>query len=235
MIINLISGPRNVSTALMYSFAQRTDTRVWDEPFYAVYLRKTGVPHPAADDVMRALSSDEKEVRSAILSAEGAVQFLKNMAHHMEVLDNPVLAPARNIFLIRDPRQILASYAKVIARPVMRDLGIAYQYTLFSRLRQEGADPLVLDSGALLENPEAMLKALCERCGLKYEQRMAHWPAGPKPCDGVWAPHWYANVHATTGFQKQPDSNRSLPRHLDDLLSEARNIYEKLRPFSLNA
>lgn len=235
MIVNLISGPRNVSTALMYSFAQRSDTRVWDEPFYAVYLRKTGAPHPAADAIMRTLPSDEKEVRSAILAAEGPVQFLKNMAHHMEALDNPLIAPARNIFLIRDPRQILASYAKVIATPVMRDIGVAYQYTLFSRLREEGTDPLVLDSSTLLDSPEAVLKVLCQRCGLKYEQRMAHWPAGPKPYDGVWAPHWYANVHATTGFQKQATNSRPLPHRLDDLLSEARSIYEKLLPFSLNA
>lgn len=235
MIINLISGPRNVSTALMYSFAQRSDTRVWDEPFYAVYLHKTGAPHPAADVVMRALPCDEEEVRSAILAAEEPAQFLKNMAHHMEVLDNPLLPRARNIFLIRDPRQILASYAEVIATPVMRDIGIAYQYSLFSRLRQEGTDPLVLDSGALLESPEAVLKALCKRYGLKFQQRMAHWPAGPKPYDGVWAPHWYANVHATTGFQKQPTSSRPLPQHLDDLLSEARSVYEKLLPFSLSA
>ena len=235
MIINLISGPRNVSTALMYSFAQRSDTRVWDEPFYAIYLHKTGVPHPAADAVMRALPCDEKAVRSSILTATKPVQFLKNMAHHMEVLDDPIISPAKNIFLIRDPRQILASYAEVIARPVMRDIGIAYQYSLFTRLRSEGSDPLVLDSGALLSNPEQVLKILCERCGLKYEQRMEHWPAGPKPYDGAWAPHWYSNVHGTTGFQKQPTSSRPLPRHLDDLLSEARRIYEKLIPFSLNA
>lgn len=235
MIINLISGPRNVSTALMYSFAQRTDTRVWDEPFYAVYLHKSGAPHPAADVVMRTLPNDENKVRSAILSADEPVQFLKNMAHHMELLDNALFAPAKNIFLIRDPRQILASYAEVIATPVMRDIGIAYQYNLFSRLKEDGMDPLVLDAGALLENPGGLLKVLCERCELNYEQRMEHWPPGPKPYDGVWARHWYANVHSTTGFQKQTTSSRALPHHLDDLLSEARSIYEKLLPFSLNA
>ena len=39
--ICLWSGPRNISTALMYSFAQRDDTAVYDEPLYAHYLSKT--------------------------------------------------------------------------------------------------------------------------------------------------------------------------------------------------
>lgn len=236
MILNLISGPRNVSTALMYSFAQRSDTRVWDEPFYAVYLHRSGVPHPGADEVLNALSVDEAEVRLSILEApDKPVQFVKNMAHHVEVLNEPLLDQATNIFLIRDPRQILSSYTEVISRPVMRDIGIAYQYTLFNDLRKRGGEPLVVDSGLLLENPEGVLPLLCEKCGIPYEQRMVHWPAGPKPYDGVWAPYWYANVHRTTGFEKQASSSRPLPEHLNDLLAEARSFYEKLRPFSLKA
>jgi hypothetical protein len=236
MILNLISGPRNVSTALMYSFAQRSDTRVWDEPFYAVYLRRTGVPHPGADAVLKALSADEDEVRSSIHGAvDKAVQFVKNMAHHMEVLREPFITPGINIFLIRDPRQILASYAEVISRPVMRDIGIAYQHTLFNLLKAGGEEPIVVDSGHLLDNPGRVLSNLCERCGLKYEQRMAHWPAGPKPYDGVWAPHWYENVHRTTGFERQATSSRPLPKHLESLHEESQSLYQKLLPFSLKA
>ena len=236
MILNLISGPRNVSTALMYSFAQRSDTTVWDEPFYAVYLQRSGVAHPGADQVLKTLPVDEAEVRLSILgSRDKAVQFVKNMAHHVEVLNEPLLDQATNIFLIRDPQQILSSYTEVISRPVMRDIGIAYQYALFNDLRRRGDEPLVVDSGLLLENPEGVLALLCERCGISYEQRMAHWPAGPKPYDGVWAPYWYASVHRTTGFEKQTSTRRPLPEHLNDLLTEARSFYEKLRPFSLKA
>ena len=153
MILNLISGPRNVSTALMYSFAQRSDTRVWDEPFYAVYLHRSGVTHPGADQVLKALPVDEAEVRLSILeSSDKPVQFVKNMAHHVEVLNEPLFDQAANIFLIRDPQHILSSYTEVISRPVMRDIGIAYQYTLFNDLRKRGGDPLVVDSGLLLGN-----------------------------------------------------------------------------------
>lgn len=239
MILNLVSGPRNVSTALMYSFAQRTDTHVLDEPFYGVYLSKTGVAHPGADAVLQALSHSERTVREQIESCATAtgkpVLFVKNMAHHMEVLEHPLIEEAINIFLIRDPGQILASYTQVISRPAMRDIGIAYQHELFCQLRERGHDPIVLDSQYLLEDPLPVLSKLCHRCALPFEQRMAHWPQGPKPYDGVWAPYWYGNVHSTTGFRKPSAPSRPLPAHVQSLYSDAKSLYEKLRPFSVKA
>ena len=236
MILNLISGPRNVSTALMYSFAQRSDTVVADEPFYAVYLAKSGVAHPGSAAVLRTLPRDETTVRSHLRSIHGKpVLFVKNMAHHMEVLEQPFPEGAKNIFLIRDPRQILASYAAVIAHPVMRDIGIAYQHTLFTQLREKGEYPVVVDAFHLLQQPRGVLAKLCEACGLPYEQRMEHWPPGPKPYDGVWAPFWYGNVHRSSGFEKPATTSHPLPAHLEGLCEEARYIYEKLLTFSLKA
>src|SRR5688500_7647901 len=100
----------------MYSFAQRSDTLVLDEPFYAVYLSKTSLDHPGAHEVLDALPQDENRVREHIASCLlKPVLFVKNMAHHMEVLDEPFIPEAKNIFLIRDPRQILTSYSAVIS------------------------------------------------------------------------------------------------------------------------
>lgn len=236
MIINLISGPRNVSTALLYSFAQRSDTIVFDEPFYAVYLQTSGANHPGKELVLKSMPTEESEVRDRLISQrQKPVCFVKNMAHHMEVLNDPFLDGAINIFLIRDPHQILASYAEVIEQPAMRDIGLAYQYALFSRLESQGDKPLVVDSGFLLDDPAAVLKKICAACGLPFEHSMTHWPAGPKPYDGVWAPYWYVNVHTTTGFQRQPTSKRALPSHLQSLCREAQYFYEKLLPFSVKA
>ena len=236
MILNLISGPRNISTALMYSFAQRSDTTVLDEPFYAVYLSRSKVIHPGADEVLDALSQDEVEVKRQVRHAKNTpVVFVKNMAHHMEVLGDPFIADAVNIFLIRDPKLILTSYAKVITTPVMRDIGVEYQYKLFSRLQELGHEPIVVDSGLLLENPVVVLQKLCDRCSIPFEQRMAHWPKGPKPYDGVWAKYWYANVHESTGFERQHGPGQTLPQPLYALYLEARSFYEKLLPFSLKA
>jgi hypothetical protein len=220
----------------MYSFAQRTDTHVLDEPFYAVYLHKSGADHPGRQDVLDHQAVDEHVVKNQVTDLrDKPVVFVKNMAHHMEVMEEPFIENAINIFLIRNPRQIIASYAQVIQSPVMRDIGIEYQYHLFEQLKQEGQHPIVLDSGLLLENPEAVLRQLCQRCSIGFEPSMLTWKPGPKPYDGVWAKHWYANVHNSAGFEKQNSSSRPLPQHLDTLYQQAKGYYEKLLPFSLKA
>jgi hypothetical protein len=220
----------------MYSFAQRTDTHVLDEPFYALYLSKSGASHPGREDVLADQSADENLVKKKILHPQGKpVVFVKNMAHHMEVMDHPFLENAVNIFLIRNPKQIIASYAQVIQSPVMRDIGIEYQYYLFKEAEKKGQMGIVVDSGLLLENPEAVLSKLCERSGINFQSAMLAWESGPKPYDGVWAKHWYANVHNSVGFEKQNTSSRPLPEHLNLLYQQAKGYYEKLLPFSLKA
>ncbi len=236
MILNLISGPRNISTAMMYSFAQRADTTVFDEPFYAVYLSKSGAQHPGREEVLQAQSNHEEVVRTMILNHKSSpILFIKNMAHHMEVMKNPFIDNGVNIFLIRNPKQIIASYAQVIEAPVMRDIGIQYQYKLFEQLSRQKNEIVVLDTGLVLEDPEKVLKKLCHKCGIPFDPAMLRWSKGPKPYDGVWAKHWYANVHDSTGFAKQNTSERELPQKLQALYEEARHYYEKLLPFSLKA
>jgi len=218
----------------MYSFAQRSDTIVFDEPFYAVYFLKTGITHPGRDEVLQHQPHNEVEVLKNVFEEQlKPVSFIKNMAHHLEVLDSFPLDRCDNIFLIRNPKQIIASYAQVIEKPTMRDIGIEYQYNLFENLRSIGSNPIVLDSGLLLENPEVVLKKLCGALEIPFQSNMLHWKAGPKQYDGVWAPYWYANVHKSTGFEKQPTSERPLPEKLSPLNEEARKYYEKLLPFAL--
>jgi hypothetical protein len=226
--LHLISGPRNISTALMYSFAQRSDTLAVDEPFYAMYFSKTNVHHPGKEEVLKAQSSSEEEVKREVFKQhERPVYFIKNMAHHLEVMENrDFLSKCMNIFLIRNPRQIIASYAQVIEKPVMRDIGIEYEWKLFNKLNDPKS--IVLDSGLLLENPESVLKQVCERAGIAFEKKMLTWQPGPKPYDGVWAPHWYANVHKSSGFEKQPTSERALPDQLKPLAEQADVYYKKL-------
>ncbi len=232
--INLISGPRNISTALMYSFAQRKDTVVMDEPFYGFYLNKSGVKHPGEDEVMKDQPLDESMVLKSIFGEwKEDVLFVKNMAHHIELMDEGFLDNLVNIFLIRNPTQIITSYAQIIENPVMRDIGIEYQYQLFNRLVKRGQQPLVVDSGILLENPNIILEKICIHIGIPFTTDMLNWPPGPKPYDGVWAKYWYSNVHSSTGFEKQPTSNRTLPGRLKPLNVKARYFYEKLLAFSL--
>lgn len=232
--INLISGPRNISTALMYSFAQRADTTVLDEPFYAFYLHKSGINHPGKEEVLNSQPIDENEVSKTVFNGwRTPVLFIKNMAHHIALMDPSFLAKVTNIFLIRNPKQIIASYAQVIETPTLHDIGIAYQFSLFNRLKEQGQLPMVMDSGLILENPESVLIQVCQRIGIPFTTDMLHWQPGPKVYDGIWAKHWYGNVHKSSGFEKQPTSNRPLPTHLRALNEKAQYYYDALVPFSL--
>ena len=232
-IINLISGPRNISTALMYSFAQRKNSVVLDEPYYAYYLFDTGLVHPGRDEILASQPTEKEEVTRNIFNLPASTYgdvFIKNMSKHLEVVGNFPFEKCMNVFLIRNPRQIISSFAQVIETPTMHDIGIEYQYQLFEQLK-EGS--VVMDAGLVLENPEVILKKLCAKLNIEYESSMLHWPAGPKPFDGVWAPHWYSNVHRSTGFARQSTSERLLPEHLTLLAERADVFYKKLLPFAI--
>ena len=228
--INLWSGPRNVSTALMYSFAQRADTRVVDEPLYAHYLRVSGAQHPGRDEVLAWQENDgAKVVRDEILGpCDRPVLFLKQMAHHLVGIDRAFLAQTRNVILTRDPEEMLMSLIENIPEPTLRDTGYAAQTELLTELRKLGQDPLVLVSSELLKDPRGVLAELCARLGIAFDPAMLSWNAGPRPEDGIWAPHWYASVHRSTGFQPYRKKDARVPDRLFPLLAECRSHYGEL-------
>lgn len=236
MLINLVSGPRNVSTALMYSFAQRSDCTVADEPFYAYYLSNHAVNHPGAEQV---LASQPKNWEEVVLgfpqNLDKQYLFLKNMAHHLTGNWQGLLDIAKNIFLVRDPAQLIVSFAKVIVAPTLSDIGLKKQYELFSYLKDQNRLPVVLDSGELLANPVQVLKEMCSQLELPFERSMLQWPSGSKPYDGVWAPYWYTRVHQSTGFQAPPSGRQAIPDHLIPLYEEALPYYEALTDFAIKA
>ena len=228
--INLWSGPRNVSTALMYSFGQRADTQVVDEPLYGHYLRVSGADHPGRDAVMAAVDCDgERVVRQVILGpSDRPVLFLKQMAHHLVDLDRSFMSATANVLLIRDPAEVLRSLRHQLATPRLADTGIAVQSELFDELRGLGQDPPVVDARQLLLAPAAVLEQLCSRLALDPDPDMLSWAAGGRPEDGVWAPHWYANVEASTSFQPYRPKPDRVPEEKLDLLAHCQEIYDQL-------
>jgi len=234
--ISLWSGPRNVSTALMYSFRQRIDTSVVDEPLYAHYLARSGVEHPGRDDVLAAQDNDgEQVVRDVILGpARTPVLFLKNMAHHLGGLDWAFLAELHNVILTRDPAEMLPSLIKQVPDPDLEGTGLPMQVALLDAILDEGDDPIVLDSRLLLTDPEGVLTRLCHRVGLEFDPAMLSWPAGPVPEDGVWAEHWYHSVHRSTGFAPYNPKREEVPEHLRPLLAQAIPLYERLFAYALD-
>ena len=236
--INCWSGPRNVSTALMRSFAQRADTRAFDEPLYGYYLETTRAPHPGLDELIEVLETDpRKTIDDVILGpCDRNVVFFKQMVHHLlPDLDLSFLDHCVNVLLIRDPAEVIASLVNQLPAPTMRDVGLERQVVLFRDLRAQGQDPPILDARELLLDPERVLKELCDRVGIPWDPAMLSWSAGPQPEDGVWAKYWYDNLHTSTGFQPYRERSREVPDHCRDLLEECRAHYDELVPHAITA
>lgn len=223
------SGPRNISTALMRAWENRGDCAVADEPLYAHYLAATGLDHPAAAEVIAAGDTDAARVARAL--TEGPVPggrpvwYQKHMAHHLlPGMDRAWVHRLHNVFLIRDPALVVASYVKSRATCVPEDIGLLQQAELFDELAQaSGRAPRVIDGERFLQDPEAQLRVLCADAGLDFTPRMLAWPPGPRASDGVWAPYWYHAVWSSTGFEPW----RARSPVLDDA---GRRVAEACRP-----
>ena len=235
------SGPRNLSTALMYSFAQRPDTQVVDEPLYAHFLHRSGPHppgrHPGRQEILEAQEKDgEKVVRDLILGpCEQPVLFVKMMTHHLLDIDRAFLAQTRHIFLVRDPAAVLRSLARLTMDLGLGDTGLVEQRRLFEEVREQGQNPPVVDARELQLDPPGVLRQLCERLGLAFDEGMMSWPAGGRPEDGVWAPHWYEKAHRSTHFKPYRPNSEPLPPALEPLLEQCLPHHEFLFQHRLRA
>ena len=230
------SGPRNLSTAMMYAFAARPDFGAMDEPFYAAYLAATGLDHPMREAVLASQPTDPDEV-SAQCRADGAPHvYQKHMTHHMRPgFPRDFMTDAAHVFLIRHPARVLASYAEKRENPTLADIGAVEQLALLREVEAMGLSPVVVDSADIRAAPGPMLRSLCAALGLPFDPAMLSWPAGPKPFDGAWAPHWYNAVHQSTGFAGAEGPVPVLSGSLAALADRAMPAYEALRARAISA
>ncbi|GAA1788079.1 branched chain amino acid aminotransferase [Nocardioides hankookensis] len=216
----------------MRSFENRADCSVVDEPLYAAYLAATGLDHPGRDEVIASQPTDAAAVLADLASGGVAtpVQYQKHMTHHLlPAMDRSALGSLTHAFLVRDPERVLTSYAKVREEPTLEDLGLPQQLEIF-----ESYGGPVVDAADVLRDPHGTLGLLCAELGIEFDDAMLSWPAGPRETDGVWAPHWYAGVEASTGFAAySPGSGDPLPDHLVPLLERCQPYYDALAPYRL--
>jgi len=232
--IAMWSGPRNISTAMMRSWGNRPDTFVCDEPFYAHYLHATGHDHPGASEI---IASGEIDCRKVVHQLTAAVPggktvfYQKQMTHHLlPDIDRDWLGAMTNVFLIRDPHEVIASYIKKNNYPTLEDVGFVQQAEIFDWVREHmGATPPVIDARDVLENPREILGLLCDVIGVQFMDTMLSWAAGPRATDGIWATRWYGEVITSTSFRpRSPLPTKPLPASLDEIHDKSREIYERL-------
>jgi len=234
--ICLWSGPRNVSTALMYSFAQRADTQVFDEPLYAHYLKNTTAStyHPGADEILTSMENDGNKVIETMMGKhDKPAVFFKNMTHHLLDVDRSFMKNVINVMLTRDPVEMLPSFAKVIDNPTMGDVGYALHTELLDYLGAHGVTPLILDSKKLLLNPEKVLRQLCQQMDIPFDQNMLAWQAGARKEDGIWAKYWYSSIHQSQGFMPYKAKTEPFPEKLKPLLEACIPHYERLMKLAI--
>lgn len=232
MRIAMWSGPRNLSTAMMYAFAARGDFAIWDEPFYAPYLLHSGVDHPMKDEI---LSHHETDPALVAATCAGTIPrgkphfYMKHMGLHM--LPGFPLDWAEscvNIHLIRHPARVVASYAAKREQPSLDDIGFRQQVEVFERF-----GGVVIDSQDIRESPRAQLARLCNAIDLEFDPAMLSWPKGGHKQDGVWAAHWYGAIHDSTGFAGPEGPLPELDGNAAELVAQAMPYYDKLKALAL--
>lgn len=227
--IAMWSGPRNISTAMMRSWENRPDCSVVDEPFYACYLAETSLEHPCRAEILSSQSTSRDIVVEQLTRSDCStpLYYQKHMTHHMpRGMELQWCESLKHCFLIRDPAEVIASYLNKMPSVSEEAIGIVRQAELFEEITSiTGQEPLVIDSTDVLKNPGAVLGELCDRLGVeRLPERMLHWPTGRRDSDGIWAPHWYQSVEASTGFAPYTNRQPTLSgKHL--ALAEAMTPY----------
>jgi len=238
--IAMWSGPRNISTAMMRSWSNRSDTVVIDEPYYFNYLKVTGIDHPMAEQIMETGDTDWQSVSAAIKQApESGIYYQKHICTHMlphiDINWITTQSHVSNVFLIRDPQLVIASFASKYESASAKDLGYDLQKTIFDKVIAANHKPIVIDSALFLDNPHQQLTLLCNELDIEFEEAMLSWPAGARDTDGLWGKHWYNAVNKSTGFKKQNTEYPTLTPAQQKEADICTPHYHSLKAYALGA
>ena len=230
------SGPRNLSTALMRSFENRSDTEVWDEPLYAYYLKETKINHPMSKKIIKTYNTDINELITKMTKKkDNKIFYLKQMTHHL-VDNTPIdwIKNCKNCLLIRDPKKVILSYIKNNELKNSNDIGYPSQYKIFEYLQKINSKIIIINSDDLINDTTKTLVLLCKRLNIDYDDSMIKWPTGSRSSDGIWGQVWYKNLVKSSSFQKEEYNHlNTLPSKYNSIYEECKKIYEKLNFFNL--
>ena len=228
------SGPRNLSTALMRSFENREDTKVWDEPFYAYYLKETKKNHPLANEIINKYETNLEKIIDLVTKEKDFIYFQKHMSHHI-IKKIPInwITKGINCFLIRHPKEVLLSYIQKNDLIDSNDLGYPAQLRLFNYIKTSNKKILVIDAKDLSEKPEIILKKICKKINIPFTEKMLNWPKGRRDSDGIWEKIWYKNVKSSTSFNKILNKEYEIPKKYNHIYNECLRIYDQLKIYNI--
>lgn len=228
------SGPRNLSTALMRSFENREDTKVWDEPFYAYYLKETKKNHPLANEIIKKYETNLEKIIDLVTAEKDFIYFQKHMSHHI-IKKIPInwITKGINCFLIRHPKEVLLSYIQKNDLIDSNDLGYPAQLRLFNYIKTSNKKILVIDAKDLSEKPEIILKKICKKINIPFTEKMLNWPKGRRDSDGIWEKIWYKNVKSSTSFNKILNKEYEIPKKYNHIYNECLRIYDQLKIYNI--
>ena len=234
MNIYMWSGPRNLSTALMRSFENREDTKVWDEPFYAYYLKETKKNHPLANEIINKYETNLEKIIDLVTEENDFIYFQKHMSHHI-IKKIPInwITKGINCFLIRHPKEVLLSYIQKNDLIDSNDLGYPAQLRLFNYIKTSNKKILVIDAKDLSEKPEIILKKICKKINIPFTEKMLNWPKGRRDSDGIWEKIWYKNVKSSTSFNKILNKEYEIPKKYNHIYNESLRIYDQLKIYNI--
>jgi hypothetical protein len=237
--IAMWSGPRNISTALMRSFENRSDTTVIDEPFYAYFLNETGIKHPIYKEVIQNYDTSWDNISNTLtgpIPNGKSIWYQKLMTHHwIENAPLDWLEKNHNCFLIRNPKQVIISYLKIHNDITPELIGLPQQLHIFNTVvKKTSKIPVVISSEDILENPKLMLNRLCDLLDIPFSDQMLQWPKGKRKSDGIWGEYWYKNVVKTTSFNKSLNQNEKIPDRFLNLLEECISYYKQMEKYKIN-
>ena len=236
MNIFMWSGPRNLSTALMRSFENRGDTKVWDEPLYAYYLNETKKDHPMFKEIIETYEININKLTKKIISKnkDEKIFYQKHMSHHI-LSQTPVnwITKGSNVFLIRDPKDVILSYIQKNTLNNSNDIGFPMQRKLFNLIKDKGGNPIVINADDLSTSPRDLLIKLCSELKIKFSEKMLTWSKGKRDSDGIWEKVWYKNVQSSTNFEKLKKNNQVIPKVHESIYKECLDIYNELNLYKI--
>ena len=243
--IHLWSGPRSLSTATMYSFGQRNDTQIHDEPLYAHWLNENeSIYRPYREKLIESSDCDSVSVIRKLNSShtdEKPIVFGKHIAKQYTNLNSTksVLFETKNenvkihhVFLIRNPFDMIKSWDDRLEihkeKCTLDSMSLPLLVQMYSLIRETtNKTPIVIDSSLLKTYPREVLSMLCYELGIPFQEEQLSWAKGPKSFDGLWAEHWYHSVHNSSGFNAETAAKESFVTFNQEQLS----VYREALPF----